>query len=556
MAYKKVEAGSSDNAPYNNFSLGTLYSYPRGLDDGNATENSGALGLSLSGLDDGLLGKVESLLQFCFPNGPDVSIDDPATDLAQAFLTTDGIRHLAECYMSFHDHWPMLHTPTFKIAQADNSLMMAVLCIGAIYSPRLDADQTRILMDFVKTTVHRNCSIYTRYLAGQVQGLGLQSWEIEEFQALIIVQCMFTWHGDPQQRQAARSEFPLLVRLAQAMKLCESAPPGHYAYSKHHGIQDEHRSVADSSDWNWYSWLEQEKRNRALFLLFLGDAVLTMYFNCTPQFDPFQIRLSLPADDAAWDAKHSQACASALGLFGASEQSQNVTGTKRASQPRMREVMRGLLDPAAIFQPRATNIYSKFILVHALVARITACQRALAQPESHSQAFTSMLDHGSPRTPLAQHDWLEQRPGSGSLSASSSGVATPTQGVGPQNIALQQERKRLMYALDKWKRCWDADLEMQYPPAQTRLRRFGFSRDGVHFFYLGRSFLQSMRAADWSAPADLRFQQVMTLLRRIKSFVVGENDGGAHDIGSVSDIDELYGRDTLTLDSMFDITSL
>lgn len=90
---------------------------------------------------------------------------------------------------------------------------------------------------------------------------------------------------------------------------------------------------------------------------------------------------------------------------------------------------------------------------------------------------------------------------------------------------------------------------MQYPAGKLHLRRFGFSRDGVHFFFLGRSFLQSQRAADWSAPADIRFQQVIGLLKRINAFVIGDNSMKGQDIGSVADIDESYGLNSLTLDS-------
>ena len=288
-----------------------------------------------------------------------------------------------------------------------------------------------------------------------------------------------------------------------------------------------------------------------LYLLFLTDAAMGMYFNCTPQFDPLEIRLMLPADDAAWDAKDSQECASTLGLFGPHAQIKNRTGTRRLIQPGMREAMRPLLEPSFAFQPGSTNVYSKFILVHALVTRIIACQKALVQSDGHSQAFNPYSNNNTPPTPLTHNDWLDQRPGSGSLSATSSSQGTPTDSAhhGPQNVAAQQERRRLTHALDKWKRNWDTDIDLQYPPSQTQLRRFGFSRDGVHFFYLGRSFLQSHRTADWSAPADVRFQQVMTLLKRIKSFVVGENETKGQDIGSVGDIDEQYGLDNLTLDS-------
>lgn len=94
-------------------------------------------------------------------------------------------------------------------------------------------------------------------------------------------------------------------------------------------------------------------------------------------------------------------------------------------------------------------------------------------------------------------------------------------------------------------------MDLQYPPGQMQLRRFGFSRDGVHFFFLGRSFLQSQRPADWTASADIRFKQVVALLKRIKQYVVSDNEMKGQEIGSIGDIDDQYGLDSLTLDSMF-----
>lgn len=551
MNHIKTERDSKNDFMSNGSFLGNLYSHPGALGSEYGEHEQGIPGFPNWSIDDPLQAKVDSLIQYCFPNGADSTRGDPVSDLVRGFLTIDGVKHLAEHYTSYHGHWPFLHLSTFRLSNAENALVLAVLCIGAIYSPRLNVNQTRQMMNFVKATIVGTCSIYNRFLSGETQNLGTESWEIEEMQALLMIQSMFTWHGEPWQRQVARSEFPTVVSVAKAMGLCQTAPPGHYAYSMLHSNQSGPNPPVDINSWNWHSWLEQEKRNRVLYLLLLTDAAMGIYFNCTPQFDPLEIRLMLPADDAAWDAKDSQECASTLGLFGPQAQVKNRTGTRRLIQPGMREAMRTLLEPTVTFQPGSTNVYSKFILIHALVTRIIACQKALVLSDGHSQGFNSKLNGSTPPTPLTQNDWLEQRPGSGSLSATSSGHGTPTDGAsyGVQNVAAQQERKRLTHALDKWKRSWDTDIDLQYPPSQTQLRRFGFSRDGVHFFYLGRSFLQSHRASDWSAPADVRFQQVMSLLKRIKGFVVGENETKGQDIGSVGDIDEQYGLDSLTLDS-------
>ncbi|KAI6855794.1 hypothetical protein KC318_g22246, partial [Hortaea werneckii] len=187
--------------------------------------------------------------------------------------------------------------PTFKLTDAHNSLVLAIICVGAVYSPRVNVDQVRQMMDFVKATVVSNSGVYSRFTSGHTEGLGDASWDIEELQALQIFQTMFIWHGDPSQRQSSRDEFPTLVRIAKASGLFETAPPGHYAYSELHQDQTNLTTV-NTTNFNWHAWLEQEKRNRVLYLLFLTDAAMVMYFNYMPQFNPLEIRLMLPADDA------------------------------------------------------------------------------------------------------------------------------------------------------------------------------------------------------------------------------------------------------------------
>ena len=542
----------NDNA--NESFLGSLYSHPSAFGSEYGDNDQGTFGFPNWSVDDPLQAKVESLMHYCFPHGLDMLAGNPIADIVRNCLTIDNIKHLAECYTSFHGHWPLLHMPTFNLAEANNALVLAIICIGAVYCPKMNVNQTRDMMEFVKATIMRNCSIYNRFTNDQTAGLGTHSFEVDEMQALIMLQCMFTWHGQAHHRREARDELPTIINLARAMGLFQSAPPGHYAFSILHSGQANSSPQINVNNWNWQSWLEQEKRSRALYMLFLLDAAMGMYFNCTPQIDPLEIRLMLPSDDAAWDAKDAQSCAGALGLFGPQGQARNVTGTRRARQPGMREAIRTLMDPTVNFQVGATNAYSKFILIHALSVRIIACQKALLQPDNMIHAFNFNHIGSAPATPLSQNDWLEQRGNGGSLSGNSSGNATPTDAFSPgmPNPAIQQERKRLGAALDRWKRAWDTDMDIQYPPGQTQLRRFGFSRDGVHFFYLGRSFLQSQRPSDWTASADVRFGQVLSLLKRIKSFVLGEKGVKGQDIGSVGDIDEQYGLNGLTLDSKSD----
>lgn len=544
ITHIKTEPDSKPDFPIHNdlnndSFLGSLYSHSHGF--GGEESEHGIPGFPNWSMDDPLQAKVDNLMAHCFPNGTDSSRGNAAAELMQMCLRVENVKHFAEHYTSFHGHWPILHMPTFKLTDANNNLVLAILCIGAVYSPKLTVQQVRQMMEFVKTTVQGTSTIYNRTLNGQTVGLGSQPFEVEELQALSMLQTIFMWHGNPVQREASRAEFPTLVRIARSMDLLQSAPLGHYAFSMLHSLRNSHASQYQARDWNWHGWLEQEKRNRILYQLFTTDAALVMYFNNTSEFEPLEIRLMLPADDAAWDASSQYECANALGLNGPHAQAKNMTGTRRPVQPTMRDAMRTLLDQYASFQSGTTNVYSKFLLIHAIIVRIIACQKALVHPDGPMQNFNAGLHGSTPATPLSQHDWLEQR------GASGSGSGTPTNdGYSPNsyNASAQQEKKRLSQALEKWKRSWDHDMELQYPPSHYHQRRFGFSRDGVHFFYLGRSFFQSKLASDWTVTADARFKRVMALLKRIKSVVVGDTESKGQDIGSVGDIDDSYGLET------------
>ncbi|KAK3099111.1 hypothetical protein LTR53_019048 [Teratosphaeriaceae sp. CCFEE 6253] len=113
--------------------------------------------------------------------------------------------------------------PTFKLTEATNGLVMAMMCIGAVYSSRLNVREVRSMMDFVKAAIISNGSIYSRTMSGQTDGLGSTTRDVEELQSLLMLQQLSLWHGDANQRQSSRNEFPALVRVAKTMGLTQQA---------------------------------------------------------------------------------------------------------------------------------------------------------------------------------------------------------------------------------------------------------------------------------------------------------------------------------------------
>ncbi len=470
--------------------------------------------------DDPLQTKVGRLIDFCFPGGIQDSLQDQQNKLqAQSCLTVDNIKHFLDLFTNFQGHFPYLHIPTSNIIDSYDGLLIAIICVGAVYSDRLSQNFIRDLMQRTKLGIERTSSIFRdsapdiRFKRGSPSAA-----ELQELQALLLLQAIFTWHGGPVERALARAESQKLFNLMRQYGMLELAPPGHEAYSYLHNVTDE--SPVDLSQWSWQSWVEQEKRSRVMYLVFLLDTALTMWFNCPPQFDPSEIRLPLPCDDAAWEARSPEGCARALGLHGREAQlALNTTGSLRINQMAMPDAMSIVYNTSFMIQPRTTNVYSKFALIHALHIQTWQIQR---QRSTTSSAPQSPID-----------------------TTSASSTASPG-----SSFQSNSSLRAINAALVRWKKMWDEDMQLQYPPNTTALasRRSGFCRDGVHFYWLARTFLQPNRVLDWQLPADVKFKHVFKGLRQVREWSKSEGAQRGEEPGSVSDIDDRYGSETLQLD--------
>jgi len=104
--------------------------YP-GLANGITTSSSNMPSWNLS--NDPLEEISSRLIYFCYPNN---QIIGRSNDIRN-YLSASNIKHFFEHFTSFQGHFPVLHIPTFRIAEAFDGLLLGMICIGAVYSDRM-----------------------------------------------------------------------------------------------------------------------------------------------------------------------------------------------------------------------------------------------------------------------------------------------------------------------------------------------------------------------------------------------------------------------------------
>ncbi|KAI8624492.1 hypothetical protein F5Y19DRAFT_480512 [Xylariaceae sp. FL1651] len=483
-------------------------------------------------MQDGCQQLSTQIVNFFYPPGNFVS---PENTAIHHFFYPENIKIFLESFIHFHIHFSFLHIPTFRIMEAYTGLTAAMCCIGACYSDRVDPSLIREVTTFLNIALERDCNLTDPQTLFKIEN-GKDKVGLEKLQALVLMSCLLIWNGTPIQRETARRVFPVVASIARCSDLLRVQNDSSLYSFLHQPNLDLQTISADPFD--WAAWVEQEKRIRVMHMVYLMDVARGLYFNCDPQFDAFEVRIPLPADDAAWEALSGDECARALNLFGPDAvKKTNPDGSQRSKQPELDLVLRAMLHGSIQIQPGSTNLWGKFILIHAILAQLR-----------RAQIEGGLAGLSGSATPLRQNDWvvaIASDSGSGHASANNSGRGTPVPGV---QAVSPQVYNSFNTALGKWKSYWDMDMAIQFPPSVSNPRRHGFSRDGPHFFWLAKLFLQNPSLNAVQLGPDQRFTQVIQLLKTANAWVGSDGAARGEEFGSVGEMNPDYAVSNLTLD--------
>ncbi|KAI0971379.1 hypothetical protein F4678DRAFT_472402 [Xylaria arbuscula] len=483
-------------------------------------------------MQDGCEQLTTQIVNFFYPPSGYTSTKNNAIHL---FFHPENIRIFLDSFIHFHFHFSFIHIPTFRIMEAYPGLTAAMCCVGACYSDRVDQGLVREVTTFLNTALERECNLVNSQVPFKIEN-GKDKVGLEKLQALILTSSLLIWNGTPIQRETARRVFPVVASIARCSDLLRIQNDSSLHSFLHQPNLDLEK--IGSQPFDWVAWVEQEKRIRLMHMVYLLDVARGLYFNLNPQFDAFEICIPLPADDAAWDAQSGDECAGALNLFGSDAvKKANPDGSQRSKQPELNLVLQAMLDGSIQIQPGSTNLWGKFILIHAIIALIRRV---------HIDGNLTGL--GGSTTPLRQNDWVVigvSDSGKSYHGTNNSGRNTPVPGSPSMSSEMYHN---FSGALDKWKSYWDMDMAIQFPPSVSNPRRHGFSRDGPHFFWLAKLFLRTPRLAVVQLGPDQRLTQVIQLLKAATSWVETDGASRGEEFGSVGEMNPDYAVSNLTLD--------
>ena len=453
--------------------------------------------------------KAEQLIAFC---QLDHSANPIHAQLRHA-LTPENILHFVQQYYHhFYQHFPILHIPTFEPDKTYDGLLLAVICTGAVYSDQLEIQQVRELARKTGIAI-KNASQWFNDPSGMdVFGIGDTEEIVEELHAFVSILSLSLWHGDDLQKLQAMKDWSSCTKLALHLGLNKMVPTLHPNSSFFH--QPGPVEHGNQNDFVYSAWLWQEKRVRLMYTIFLTDAVMAFFCNRPPTLDPLQLRIPLPCDDATWDAPDEESCLRSLGFFGSENQLlSNTSGSLRKKQPEMHLALAVLESSGKELAPRTTNIASKFLLIHGLLVHLWTVQK--------SSTLT-------PRDfPIHDLDWVVES------------KHDPLKPIDPSPLGTIET------ATDKWVRAWDCDMSSQYPPG---VERIGYSRDGVHYYWLAKFLIQNCDTVNVHSSWNERFQQILKILKYIKTWVSTNQLDRGEGTGAVGLLDERYGLEDLSKD--------
>ena len=437
------------------------------------------------------------ILNFFYP--PNEAIDPHLTGM-NLHLSPENVDNFIGHFDKFHQHAPLLHKPSFRIMDAHIGLVTCMCCIGACYSDRLEPSVVREMMDNLWISMERDClgAMPTSYSVDSGDE-GASTADVQVLQALVLMSALHVWNGTSQQRTRARKAFPQVASQARRLGLLHHHGPG--------------KPVQD-----WPAWADSEQRLRLMHGIIMCDTVWALYCNIPPQFEPFEVQLPLPCDEALWSARTESDWASIT-------RTRQSPSSLHGDQPEFDLALRTLLHPLYRISKGSTSTGGKWVLLFAVMALTWRAQRG---------GFWGNLHQDDP---LPSRVWIMEH----------GGVKMETDPVNGQCLDPQSYLV-LSGALDKVKSILDEDAPSTSAAGQGP--EGCIHTDTILSYWIAKRLLTYKLPDDPELSEEACFMRVLQLMDGIRAWVVNNGEAKGEKLELVGEIKE-HEDSTLNMTDFF-----
>ncbi|KAF2187175.1 hypothetical protein K469DRAFT_725730 [Zopfia rhizophila CBS 207.26] len=238
-------------------------------------------------------------------------------------------------FTRFNTAYPLIHMSTFEPSHVDTLLLISVLLLGATYGEK-DAHQLAVCIhDVIRPQIFANAGFSAKP-------------DLWVLQTILLVECFGKSRAGQKQHDMSHLFHGLLINLIRRSD-CQSIRPS--------TLED---STEDLED-DWRTWVDAEQKKRLAFLCFMWDTQHAVLFCQSLCMSAFELRSTLPCDQALWEADSAEAW--------------HQLRQKHPTPPLFLSCLKMYLNPSATALSKNLNALSRALLLHGLMSIAWDMQR-------------------------------------------------------------------------------------------------------------------------------------------------------------------------------------
>ncbi|KAL2365166.1 hypothetical protein RJZ56_001886 [Blastomyces dermatitidis] len=258
-----------------------------------------------------------------------ITVEGNRIELSSPLLSINALQTYCDLFFTkLNVSYPLIHQPTCDPGRVDTLLLAAIISMGATYSNR-EAHQLAVAM---------HDSLRNQLFSHQSFSSQPDLWVL---QAMMLIDCFGKQRAGQKQRDMSQLFHCVLIKLIRRSNcpIIRTSPPV---------------ERPDNLDVAWRQAMDLEQRKRLAMLCFMWDTQHAVLFSQSLCMSAFEIRASLPCDEATWEANTADA------WF----EHARVETSHSAFLP----VLKAYIIPNTTRRPRHLNALSRIFLLHGLMS--------------------------------------------------------------------------------------------------------------------------------------------------------------------------------------------